>query len=266
MPTFKSYGAFDEFARRVRSERRFALDPESRMFLRDVRDSAKARVKILKTGHPLWRAQVGSECFDMELSELEVEFIGPCSAKRMIPDPKLVGDGRLNPRGIAYLYLAEDEPTAIAEVRPWLGALVSVAKFELLRDCKVLDCASTKRRPLFGMKFVDRVFTAPPENEWDEVVWGRISYAFAEPTDPHDSNLTYAPTQILAEALRDEGYDGVLYQSSMRSRGVNVALFDVSSASGSEPELKRVNSIEYGYSESPNMRIVKPPPAGATFK
>ena len=180
-------------------------------------------------------------------------FVHPLPAKRMIPDAKLVGDGRINPRGIAYLYLAEDESTAIAEVRPWLSADVSVSTFELLRDCSVLDCASPTDRSIYGMKMVNdptgstgSKLVAPPESEWDEVVWSRISQAFAEPTDPHDSTLTYAPTQIVAEVLRDDGYDGIRYRSSMRKDGVNVALFDVSSAKGSDPTGSRRTSVGSG--------------------
>jgi len=107
---------------------------------------------------------------------------------------------------------------------------------------------------------------APPESEWDEVVWSRISQAFAEPTDPHDSTLTYAPTQIVAEVLRDDGYDGIRYQSSMRKDGVNVALFDVSSAKGSDPQLRRVKSIEYTYSNAGGIRFAGVPTPGDVFK
>ena len=107
---------------------------------------------------------------------------------------------------------------------------------------------------------------APPESEWDEVVWSRISQAFAEPKDPHDSTLTYAPTQIVAEVLRDDGYDGIRYQSSMRKDGVNVALFDVSSAKGSDPQLRLVKSIEYTYSNGGGIRFAGVPTPGEVFK
>ena len=57
----------------------------------------------------------------------------------MVPDAEHATSGRLNPRGIPFLYLAEDSKTAIAEVRPWVGALVSMGVFEILRDCTLVD-------------------------------------------------------------------------------------------------------------------------------
>jgi len=270
---FKSFQAFHRFAHSVRVERRYILSPDSLMFLEDVKQAAKTRVKTLPKGFHLWRAQTGSESHDLEIWK-DIVHVSPLPAKRMLPDPKLVGDGRLNPRGIAYLYLAEDELTAIAEVRPWLSADVSVAKFELLRDCKILDCTGpTDRSSLYGMTLVSdptgkesAKLIPPPESDWDEVVWSSISQAFAEPTDPQDSTLTYAPTQIIAEVLRNDGYDGIRYQSSMLKEGVNVALFDVQSAKGSEPELKRVTSIKYKYSRGGTVRFAGVPTPGEFFK
>ena len=45
----------------------------------------------------------------------------------LAPPAELATAGRANPRGISYLYCATDEPTCIAEIRPWKGAKVTVA-------------------------------------------------------------------------------------------------------------------------------------------
>jgi RES domain-containing protein len=42
----------------------------------------------------------------------------------MKPIPKWQGEGRANPRGIPVLYLATHRETALAEVRPWIGAVI----------------------------------------------------------------------------------------------------------------------------------------------
>ena len=76
----------------------------------------------------------------------------------------------------------------------------------------------------------------------------------------------YAPTQVVAEVLRDEGYHGIRYQSAMRKDGVNIALFDVSSAKGSDPQLKRVSRIEHTFSKAGNIRFAKVPTPGTVFK
>jgi hypothetical protein len=43
---------------------------------------------------------------------------------------KSASNGRINPSGISYLYTARDEKTAISEIQPMNGALISVAKIK----------------------------------------------------------------------------------------------------------------------------------------
>ncbi|MFZ0569740.1 MAG: RES domain-containing protein [Rhodomicrobium sp.] len=44
----------------------------------------------------------------------------------MKPIPNWLSEGRANPRGIPYLYLASTRDTALAEVRPWIGSHITV--------------------------------------------------------------------------------------------------------------------------------------------
>lgn len=50
-------------------------------------------------------------------------------------------EGRVNPRGIPCLYAASNLETAVAEVRPWLGALVSVAQLSPVRLLRLVNCS-----------------------------------------------------------------------------------------------------------------------------
>ena len=59
----------------------------------------------------------------------------------MLRDPSKVGEGRANRKGIAFLYLASNPDTAMAEMRPWVESLVTVAAFKVARDCRVIDCS-----------------------------------------------------------------------------------------------------------------------------
>ena len=54
---------------------------------------------------------------------------------------------------------------------------------------------------------------------------GAIGRAFARPVGRADSSTDYVPTQILAELMRNAGYDGILYDSAV-SGGRNLAVFD----------------------------------------
>lgn len=51
------------------------------------------------------------------------------------------------------------------------------------------------------------------------------------------------PTQIIAEALRLQDYDGVAYKSGYGENGFNIALFDVSAAELRSCGLHRVDKM-----------------------
>jgi RES domain len=238
VPIFESHLAFEVFRDEVLRRARSAHSRRAEEFVSRFRKSAAGRVKTLKCGEILWRARIGSggrrepysgdaviRSADGETLQVDLEWVAPFPREEMKPDRQFVQDGRLNPRGIAYLYLAGDKDTAIAEVRPWVGELVSIGQFEVLENIQVVDCVSTKYLPYAG-DYSGSDYKPPAEDERDDVVWGAIGHAFAVPATQNEAYLTYAPTQILAEVLRDEGYDGIAYRSAMSWSGYNVALFD----------------------------------------
>jgi RES domain-containing protein len=131
----------------------------------------------------------------------------------MKPLPLSAYEGRANPKGIPCLYLATTGETAMSEVRPWLGALVSVATFEVVRPLSVVDC-SVLHDQYFNLAFLERRLLEPiPPEKVDQVVWAAIDGAFAEPVTRTDDTADYAATQTIAELFRSEGYDGVVYKS-----------------------------------------------------
>lgn len=143
---FKSWDSYRTFAKGVQREQRFAQNADSRKFITALRKTSRGRLRRLQQGLGLWRAQVGFDWDPIIVDGEELDPVpGPFGYQRMVPDPSHVGDGRANPRGIAYMYLAEKKATAIAEVRPWVGAYVSVAVFEILRDLTLVDCSVATR-------------------------------------------------------------------------------------------------------------------------
>src|SRR5437667_8581823 len=105
MSAFESKDAYRDFARTVRSERRFIFDGKAGRFLAAARVTSRSRARVLKSGRCLYRVQVGTE-FAPE-DEMGIEAEHPLPGSRMVPDPKYVKHGwRANPHGFAYLYLA----------------------------------------------------------------------------------------------------------------------------------------------------------------
>ena len=112
-------------------------------------------------------------------------------------------EGRANPREILYIYLAKDPRTAMAEVRPWIGAKISIGEFQLTKEVRLVNCS----------KYHDsmRQILQDSQANYVDGAWLAIDRAFAKPVTREDDDIAnYIPTQIIAEAFRTQGYDGVL--------------------------------------------------------
>jgi hypothetical protein len=120
-------------------------------------------------GSMLWRAQLGYDHY------AAVDFTGeqqpaPFPVERMKPLRNRAREGRANPKGIPYLYLATHQDTAMAEVRPWVGSLISIGRFALKRDVHVLNCVSNDHRMMVYSRVTTesrterefRLITSPP--------------------------------------------------------------------------------------------------------
>jgi RES domain-containing protein len=137
------------------------------------------------------------------------------------PPPRQRKSGRANAEGELVLYVADEEATAIAEVRPWRGLFVSVAQVQAARDVRIVDLSEA---PPATNPFTD-------ESPQYEVELEELLMAFGEelgrPLRRADNPSDYLPSQKLVRRIRQCGfYDGIRYPSAMSSRGTNVVLFD----------------------------------------
>lgn len=225
-PTFRSYRDYYHFRHEVVKSRRYIGSPETGAFLQAVAATCHARESPIKLGAGLRRAQVahdlrpiyqtGDDGEDIHIDDIE------CAANkaRMMPLRGRASDGRVNPRGIPCLYMATNDATAVSEVRPAIGAYVTVASMKCLRELKLIDCSVLAER-----QFI--YFEEPERGEMEKAVWSDIDRAFSAPVDRSDDAAEYAPTQILAELFRSLGYDGVAYKSAFGEDGYNVAIFNI---------------------------------------
>ncbi|MQM37651.1 hypothetical protein KBTX_01652 [wastewater metagenome] len=138
----------------------------------------------------------------------------------------------------------------MAEVRPWIGSYISVGQFKTLRDLVLVDCSVEHGRGF--VFFLDE----PEPAQREKATWGDIDQAFSEPVTSGDSTADYAPTQILAEAFRRHGYDGIAYKSVL-GRGFNVALFNVNAADLINCFLFEAKKVSFEFSETGNPYFVK---------
>lgn len=220
---------------------------------------ATAKVTPAKAGYVLWRAQLGHDWRTEMQGEETFEVPAPHPPARMKPLPEKATDGRVNPRGIACLYLASHKETAALEVRPLIGSYVSVGQFEVLRDIRVVDCTLYMDPPA---KRLQKTRTMPEDPE--KTVWLDINNAFSKPVERGDDSLDYVPTQILAEAFKRHGFDGVAYKSSYGEEGFNVALFDIEAAGLINCGLYRIKDVSIVMEEEGNNTyFIVPPTKGA---
>ncbi len=132
----------------------------------------------------------------------------------------------------------------MSELRPWIGSYVSLAKFEVIRDCRVVDCSLDTGGGIFGIfDGFEELDAAAREAE----VWGDIAHAFSKPVTIDQPHLDYLPTQVLAEAFRKDNCDGIVYKSLLDEKGKNIALFDVNAAKFRSWRLYQTRSVEFKF-------------------
>src|ERR1035437_7395587 len=138
---FASWNSFWAFTETVRYHTRFIHDRRVRAFLAAVAASAAGRVFEVPQGKALWRLYV---CHYLEeRQKYDIKYVEPipCDSVRIKPLTRTAHEGRVNPRGIPCLYAANNKETAVAEVRPWLGALVYVAQLSPTRTLRLVNCS-----------------------------------------------------------------------------------------------------------------------------
>lgn len=249
---FKSWQSYSKFEYKVKSKVRFFLDEESKDFLSSIENTCRERERTIKEGDIIWRAQNGHSWrpyyqHDSDTGENVHIHDAPCpfSRTRMKPLSDSAAEGRANSKGIPHLYVATDKETAMAEVRPWLGAILSVAKLKATRNLKILDFSIEHGNSNFKLDFI---FKNPSQDEIAKCVWSDIDNAFSRPTKASDLKSEYAPTQIISEFIKSKGYDGVAYKSSL-AEGHNICLFDLESAEVILCKLFEPTAIKFNFKE-----------------
>jgi hypothetical protein len=224
MKEFKSWRDFGNFERMTKNEERYIHTAEVETFLDTVLQSSTKRTEVLPSDSCLWRAQLGHGWrLIYENGQPIDDEPAPYPPERMKPEKKQANEGRANPKGISYLYLATHRDTALAEVRPWIGSLISVCCFRTSRELHLINCVTDNE----GNKIY---LQEPSPEKREEAVWVAIDRAFARPVNLSDGIIDYIPTQIIAELFKIKGFDGVAYRSSL-GEGHNIVLFDLDSVS-----------------------------------
>lgn len=169
--------------------------------------------------------------------DLSPSDMGPPPADKATP-------GRVNSRGVAVLYLASTETTAVSELRPHVGDGVWVGTFSLRKVVRLADLRAWALGSYFAWgQHLHQVLRAARSLE---DLGGELS----KPVSRAHSERDYLPTQYLCELIRRRGLDGVAYNSGV-SPGFNVALFDPTLAECTTVKRVRVSGVSVTHEDQP---------------
>lgn len=197
---------------RLAAENPFDVEPEVDALLTRIGTRID---KVVAVGETYFRCRIGTaNKWNRHSSGWTAEiFHEPYQDAALgAPPPPLATSGRLNREGVAFLYLASDQHTAAAEVRPHPGHRLSVGRYRAVRDLRIAAfesdiaefCGSEADLDLFH--FIHS-----------------MDQTMARPVLPGATGR-YTITQLIADGLRRNGFDGVSFRSSVAD-GQNLCVF-----------------------------------------
>jgi RES domain len=169
MPRAWLINPFRDYADRVIGSSRFGQDQKTKDFIESVLAIAERRKQQTEPGQKFWRAQLGHGDI-VSVADANAEWAydskRPHTPERMTPSSRFVKNGRANPVGIAYWYSATDPETAVAEMRPWQGAVLTVAELKATRNLQFVDFGNTSPMVVpcnsTGSSWEQYVWNSPP--------------------------------------------------------------------------------------------------------
>jgi RES domain len=126
----------------------------------------------------------------------------------MAPSSNIATAQRASPKGISYLYLSQDEYTAIAETRPGIFSYISLAEINVVKELKIFDL-------WFDLQDNEIITT-----------YKSLAMQFAVVISEMEKEIDYLPMQYIAEYIKNKGADGIRFISYQSLGGKNVVLFN----------------------------------------
>lgn len=145
-----------------------------------------------------------------KIISIKKQFWGYGQEESDAPPKDKTPAGRANPQNISYLYIAGDIRTAMMEVRPNICQDVSIATIKILKNLRLFDFC----------------YIEPDEEMGKSFDLSIISSKFSTPNFGGEDN--YYATQYLCEFIKELGFDGIRFYSSLNPNGKNIVLFDTS--------------------------------------
>ena len=166
------------------------------------------------------------------------------------PPKEIANAGRINPKGMSYLYLSDSKNTTIHEIRATLHDYVCIGEFIAKKDLKVIDLTSFDDISIF-IDTLEYDFHAINKRHIK-----RINGELAKPVRATDGELEYLPTQYICDYIKsipsdsdshdsDYAYDGIMYKSTMKEDSYNIAIFNPDNFECVDKEVREISKVTY---------------------
>lgn len=142
------------------------------------------------------------------------------------PSPHFATEGRLNAKGISFLYTCNNEKTVVYELRPTREEIVSIATFMVKKNCRFADLTRYKSNKITDARLSDLLRLIADEF-----------------STPHYAGHNYAFTQYLAGHFMDMGFEGIIFESSLNLGGENFVFFNPNDCKAISSKLFMVDNI-----------------------
>jgi hypothetical protein len=213
--------------------RRYIHTDKVNEFLQKFRVYARSNYLELERGNHYYRAQNGFNKKEINSRIIRV----PYNKERMFPLREKAKEGRINPKGIPYLYLTEEYDNALYEIKAQYRNYITIGKFQIKRNLNVVYFHNR-------MNYLHSLLLSEKFEDIDLSVWNEINLAFSKPIANTDQTAEYVPTQVLAEIIKDEGFDGILYMSQYFDC-YNLCIFNVDDAKLKGSKVEYIRSKYY---------------------
>lgn len=237
-----AYNTYEQFENELKYGNRFFISEEINNIFEDVINVHKENIN---SNNILYRARVHND--DNDTKPYIESDIG-------MPPSEFCGVGRLNPKGIRVFYLAGSREAAIAEVRPNIGNVITIGKFNTI---KCLNIVNFERK---GAVVSHRdEWKCGKSTEFILYFSTYLSIGFSKIINIKDKELEYLPTQAFAEYCKKLGIDGISFPSSVYDKcdengfkkkikpDYNYVFFNDDGVEFVDSELIKIKDIKYSY-------------------
>lgn len=240
----KIYRLIEEIQNELKYKNRFQNNKLDKII--DYILYAEANLAYMRKGMVLYRARIytkpdAQEKFALKNAEA---FNGYDKENSFINKHfDLVSEGRCNPKWIPYLYASKSAKCCIHEVRPKINDFVSVAKLKINSGLKIIDLSCSSA--WYMRDGYDEIIPGI-SNHWLCIYIGDLF------STPYQHENDYLITQYISEKIKNAGYDGIAYKSSLYdgNNDINFVVFNYDKCEVISSELYRITALDVRYERS----------------